>query len=71
MKLLLDDLTKADFEHGSRIMKKSSRRGEISEEDFYYLVASLAFLMKKSSFFEEDDIQQLDEAIRVVLGSQL
>lgn len=70
MKLFLDDLTKADFGHGSRIMKKSSQRGEISAADCAYLAALLISLIMKSPSLEAAQIQQLDVAMGVVMGFQ-
>lgn len=68
MKIPLDDLTKADFETGSRLLKKAARRGEISPDDCAYMATSILALLMKNPVLSSTTRQRLDEVIGILMG---
>lgn len=67
MKLPIDEISKLDFETGSRILKKAARKNEIDLVSCTYLASSLISLILRNKPLSQGNIKILDEAIGVLM----
>lgn len=68
MKIQLNAPTKADFEDGSKWLKKAARRGEVRLDDCAHLATSLLAVLKKNPALSPTEHQILDEAMGTLMG---
>lgn len=67
MKYALSEFDIKDHEHAARILKKSSRRGEIGSEDCSYITSSLISTTMRNHQLSSEQRSSLDDAIGVLL----
>lgn len=67
MKMPIDEISKLDFETGSKLLKKATRKNEIDLEDCTYLASSLINLILKNKTLSQGNTKILDEALGVLM----